>query len=117
MLSKTLLIAFLAFTTCVLAAPATEAVTIPEAAPAVAARATYLGGLDMPKVCRDQYGSNSESYVKQYDLTCGAWSCTNGHFNQQYLNVDMPAACARRYGQGVYAWCEKGMYDWGCYRS
>lgn len=87
-------------------------------APAAAAAAAgqRLGGIDMPRACREQF--------PPYPLTagrvgnsCNDWRCSGGALNVGIvLNVDTPAACTRQYGSNVYAWCDGGWDKWSCYR-
>jgi hypothetical protein len=127
MLPTTLLAAILTFGASVLAAPASEAAPAPDAnhapasetVPALAARSgEYLGGLDLNNACQVQYHADT-AYAEKRGDGCNAWSCANDNPNNffYYLSIKMGDACVRAYGNPTYAWCEKGAYDWGCYRA
>jgi len=87
-------------------------------APAAAAAAAgqRLGGIDMPRACREQYGLPLTA-THSLGNSCNDWRCSGGALNVGIvLNVDTPAACTRQYGSNVYAWCDGGWDKWSCYR-
>ena len=79
-------------------------------APAAAER---LGGIDMSRACRDQYGS--AFYAVQGGSGCSDWFCDTNIVGG--FPVDTPAACTRQYNTNAYAQCIGGATDWSCYRA
>ena len=80
------------------------------AAPVAAER---LGGIDMNRACRDQYGP--ALYAVRGGNSCNDWYCdTNiaGGFP-----IDTPRACVTQYNTNAYAQCVGGANDWSCYRA
>ena len=80
------------------------------------ASAAYLGGIDMNRACRDQYG-NWVAYVSLAGGGCNAWKCAPASGEATPRGIDTPRACVNQYGTGAYAQCNGGEYDWGCYRN
>lgn len=103
------------------AAPTAEAAAVAEAAPIaeaahLAPRAgERLGGVNMDEACRNEYGN--QYFAELRGSGCSSWSCAYLNFLVRGLSIDVPAQCARQYGGGVYAWCNAGANNWGCYRS
>jgi hypothetical protein len=76
-----------------------------------------LGGIDMQRACRDQYGPTGIA-TEGFGTSCNAWLChvLDGHANPPAYSIDTPQACVSQYGSGAYAVCNGGVYDWACYR-
>jgi len=76
-----------------------------------------LGGIDMNRACRDQYGGGWVAYVQ--NSGCSGWKCVPGPGNGEATprGVDTPRACGNQYGSGAYALCYSGEYDWSCFRD
>jgi hypothetical protein len=102
----------------VLGAPAAEPNPVLASDALVALAGEYLGGLNMNWACQVYY-TWPKAYTWKSDDSCNAWTCQTQLSTGQIASapVDLPAACANQYGNGVYAWCTKGAYDWGCYRA
>jgi hypothetical protein len=83
--------------------------------PALAA-AGRLGGIDMGRACRDQYG-DWVAYVVPGGRGCNDWKCAPPSGEATPRGIDTPRACVNQYGGGAYASCTGGVYDWGCYRN
>lgn len=84
-------------------------------APTAGAR---LGGIDMNRACRDEYGSYFSADRKGNNDSCNDWFCRNnlsGEGNQGG-GINTPRACVSQYGSGAYAVCNGGVFDWSCYR-
>jgi hypothetical protein len=110
------LITILTVSTIVLATPVSD-LNPSLAADTLASRANeYLGGIDLDSACRDQWFRFA--FLVQSGNSCNAWTCSEFiEYNISGLGINMGEVCAKTYGNGVYAWCEKGAYDWGCYRA
>ncbi|RYN42462.1 hypothetical protein AA0113_g6698 [Alternaria arborescens] len=101
----------------VLTAPALGAPAALTPASVPAAAGARLGGIDMNRACRDQYGMGYPAGT--IGNSCNDWQCIlyNTNFGDLYYPVDTPAACKRQYGNNVYAWCQGGWDKWSCYRT
>jgi hypothetical protein len=84
--------------------------------PALAA-AGRLGGIDMNRACRDQYGGSWSAYVSLQGGGCNAWRCAYSGGEATPRSIDTPRACVNQYGGGAYALCYNGEYDWSCFRD
>jgi hypothetical protein len=81
------------------------------------AAAARLGGIDMNRACRDQYGGDWTAYVSLAGGGCNAWKCAYVPGEATPRGIDTPRACVNQYGGGAYAQCNGGVYDWSCYRN
>jgi hypothetical protein len=81
------------------------------------AAAGRLGGIDMNRACRDQYGGNWVGYVSLAGGGCNAWRCAYTVGEATPRSIDTPRACVNQYGGGAYALCYNGEYDWSCFRD
>jgi len=87
------------------ASGAPAALVAPEAAAAAAGQ--RLGGIDMPRACREQYAAPLTA--GRVGNSCNDWRCSGGYWNVGVsFDVDTPAACRSQYGSNVYAWCDGG---------
>jgi hypothetical protein len=79
------------------------------------AAARRLGGIDMDRACKDQYGDWWATVEGKE--TCNSWKCypTTGYAIQR--SIDTPRACVNQYGAGAYAQCAINAYDWSCFRN
>ena len=75
--------------------------------------AQRLGGIDMQRACRDQYGS--VFYAVRGGNGCNDWYCDA---NVGLENpIDVLEACKRQYEGKVLSRCEAGAEGWGCWQA
>jgi hypothetical protein len=60
--------------------------------------ANYEGGIDVPRACRDAYGSTFTA--KPIGPTAYDWRCVNDQGDVR--GIDMPQACRHQQGIGIY---------------
>lgn len=78
----------------------------------------YLGGIDMPRACAEQYGMDWFAIVTK--KSCDGWKCV--HSITAMKDIDTPRACVDQHGAHAYAQCGgamggKGVFDWRCWRD
>jgi len=70
---------------------------------ALTAPTALLGGIDMNRACREQYGSDYLAFVDEYG--CSGWKCRSN--SDKNKGIDTPRACVSQYGGGATALCGK----------